>query len=150
MFVGQADNALPWKTRQTVLGSLNTSRGSTSNYTQRYKDLMGVSPGTTKSVFNPADIKESGIINFVSRNENGRMVHTAYIQKTSDNRLFIYSTNQAELDLAMYRATGRIETSAGALVSNLDNDGLQSFLNNGYDFVFTPNSTLNANAGLAA
>jgi hypothetical protein len=144
LLVGQADNALPLKTRNTVLGCMNTS-GTGSNYTPGYSELMGITPGNTQGVFNPASITESGIINFMDRRAGGGIVHTAYIQKTSDNKLFIYNINQPILDGAMVKATGNVEQSAGALVHSLDNDGLQNWLDTGYDFAFTPNSTLNAN-----
>jgi len=143
MFVGMADNALPLKTREAVLGSV--LRGGDSNYTQRYKDLMGITPENTSAVFRPADITESGVINFMSNKADGNMVHTAYIQKSSDGKLYIYNTNQTYLDRAMFDATGTLDQSAGATVFSLDNDGLQKFLDTGFTFSFTPNSTLNAN-----
>lgn len=143
LLVGQAENALPLKTRQTVLGSLDKT--ASSNYTPRYKEFMGITPGNTGNVFDPSDITESGIINFMDKNRDGVIVHTAYVQKTSDGKLFLYNTNQLTLDGAMVKATGKIDPSAGALVHSLDNSGLQSWLDTGYAFAFTPNSALNAN-----
>ncbi|WP_256349599.1 hypothetical protein [Pseudomonas sp. D8002] len=143
MFVGMADNALPLKTREAVLGSV--VRSGDSNYTQRYKDLMGITAENTCAVFRPADITESGVINFMSNRADGNIVHTAYIQKSSDGKLYIYNTNQAGLDKAMFDATGTLDQSVGATVFSLDNDGLQKFLDSGFTFSFTPNSTLNAN-----
>lgn len=142
IMVSQANNALPLKTRNTLLANL---KGQPSNYTPRYKEIMGVSPTTTSGVFDPTAIKESGFINFISKKEDGRMVHTAYIQKTADNKLFIYNTNQIVLDRELLKATGQINHLGGAFVFSLDNDGLQKFLDTGYEFVFTPNSTINAN-----
>ena len=142
IMVGHAHNTLPLKIRTALLANL---KGQPSNYTARYKEIMGFTPTSTRAVFNPADIKESGFINFISTNEAGKMVHTAYIHKAADNKIYIYNANQTELATDVLSAAGDFRQIGSAAVINLNNEGLQKFLNKGYEFIFTPNSTLNAN-----
>ncbi|MGU3305634.1 hypothetical protein ACLBW8_05120 [Pseudomonas sp. M5A4_2d] len=142
IMVAQAHNTLPLKTRTALLENL---KGQPSNYTPRYKEIMGVTPVTTQQVFDPSKIKESGFINFTSNNEAGKMVHTAYIHKAADNQLYIFNANQTELATDVLSAAGDFKQIGSAAVINLNNNGLQKFLNRGYEYVFTPNSTINAN-----
>lgn len=142
VMVAAAHNTLPLKTRTTLLANL---KGQPSNYTPRYKELMGITADSTSGVFDPSKITESGIINFVSKGEDGRMVHTAYIHKTGDNQLFIYNVNQPVLDGQLVKTTETVRQCGGGLVHSLDNDGLQKFLDKGYEYAFTPNSIINAN-----
>ncbi|QJI29249.1 hypothetical protein HKK55_11160 [Pseudomonas sp. ADAK18] len=137
--------------------AINSSK-LVDGYPKGYRDFMGIAPDTIKHTFNPADITESGFINFIDKNANGKVVHTAYIQRTVDNKLYLYNSNQITLDAALIRTGDAVHESRSVRAFNLDNSkqqALQTWLDVGdnipglvghrYDFAFTPASTLNRN-----
>lgn len=151
MRVGQAEKNLSPEVFDAVIATTNR-RGST-NYSQNYLDIMGIKPDSLKTTFNPADITESGLLNFRHAHEGGGFGHTVYIQKTSNNELFLFNTNSVVLDAAMIRNGNPPQISGGMTVYNLGDGkhkGLQDFLGgldgkDGWQFAYTPASTLNAN-----
>lgn len=149
--VGQAEKTLSPNVFDAVFAK--TQALTTTNYTPGYLDLMGIRPDNLKTTFNAADIKESGLINFKHAHEGGEFGHTVYIQKTKNNELFLWNTNNPDLDVAMIRNGNPPQIYGGLTVYNLDNAngrGLQTFLEgfdgkSGWQFAFTPSSVLNAN-----
>ncbi|MFC6296736.1 hypothetical protein GNF76_07550 [Pseudomonas sp. CCM 7893] len=149
--VGQAEKNLLPEVFDAVKASTNR-RGGT-NYSQNYLDIMGIKPDSLKTTFNPADITESGLLNFKHANEGGAFGHTVYIQKTNNNELFLFNTNSPDLDVAMIRNGNPPQISGAMTVYNLSDGkhkGLQDFLGGfngkeGWQFAYTPASTLNAN-----
>ncbi|MEG2189611.1 MAG: hypothetical protein RRY08_07235, partial [Christensenella sp.] len=85
--------------------------------------------------------------------EGGEFGHTVYVQKTIDNELILFNTNCPDLDVAMIRNGNPPQIVGGMQVYRLDNGkhkGLQDFLDGlngtaGWQFAYTPASTLNAN-----
>lgn len=151
MRVGEAEKRLSPNVFDAVTAS--TVRRGDSNYSPRYLELMGIKPGNTKAAFNPAEITESGLINFKHAHEGGEFAHTVYVQKTIDNELILFNTNCPDLDLAMIRNGNPPQIIGGMQVYRLDNGkhkGLQDFLKGlngtaGWQFAYTPASTLNVN-----
>ncbi len=149
--IGQAEKTLSDDVFAAVKASTNRQVGS--NYSPRYLELMGIKPDALKTTFNPADITESGLLNFKHANEGGEFGHTVYIQKTADDELYLFNTNSPDLDVAMVRAGNPPVVSGGMTVYHLGNGkdkGLQSFLDGingkpGWQFAYTPASTLNTN-----
>ncbi|WP_177044255.1 hypothetical protein [Pseudomonas yamanorum] len=149
--IGQAEKNLSDDVFAAVKASTNRQGGS--NYSPRYLELMGIKPDALKTTFNPADITESGLLNFKHANEGGEFGHTVYIQKTADNELYLFNTNSPDLDVAMVRAGNPPVVSGGMTVYHLGNGkdkGLQRFLDGidgkpGWQFAYTPASTLNTN-----
>lgn len=117
-----------------------------NGYPSRWKEAMGITPERIQSKFDPADMTESGVINFFDKRRDNKLVHTAYIQKTADGKQVLYNTNQLELDLAML-GPGKTPNIAGrSAVYSLEEGGaanLQQWLDKGYDFSFTPASEIN-------
>lgn len=151
MRVGQAEKTLSPQVYDTVLAA--TNRKSASNYSAGYLELMDIKPDNLKTTFNPADITESGLINFKYANEGGDFAHTVYIQKTSNNELFLFNTNSPDLDLAMIKSGNPPQISGGMTVYKLsdgNHKGLQDFIdgvgaNVSWQYAYTPASKLNAN-----
>lgn len=149
--VGQAEKSL----LPEVYGAVKAaaSRSATTNYTQQYLDLMGIKADSLKTAFNSADITESGILNFKHSREGEGFGHTVYIQKTNNNELYLFNANGPDLDVAMFRSGNKHEVIDGAAVYPLNDagkKGLQNYLdgikaNDGWQFAYTPASTLNAN-----
>ncbi|WP_460084661.1 hypothetical protein [Pseudomonas sp. H2_G03] len=148
--IGQAEKTLSPSVLETVKAATNRTGGS--NYSAGYLELMGIKPDSLKTTFNPAQITESGLLNFRHAYEGGEFAHTVYIQKTHHNELFLFNTNSPDLDLAMISSGNTGQISGGVTVYKLGNgEGLQRFLNGfngkvGWEFAYTPASTLNANA----
>ncbi|WP_395607402.1 hypothetical protein [Pseudomonas sp. B22129] len=151
MRVGQAEKNLTADVYDAVVAATNRKGGT--NYSPRYLAYMGIEPGSLKTTFNPADITESGLLNFKHATPDGDFAHTVYIQKSNDGELFLFNTNSPDLDLAMIRNGNPPVISAGMSVYPLGNDkhkGLQNFLDGldakpGWQFAYTPASTLRAN-----
>ncbi|WP_421560375.1 hypothetical protein [Pseudomonas sivasensis] len=149
MRVGQAEKSLSSEVYDAVIKATDRSGGT--NYSPHYLDLMGIKTDNLQTVFNSADITESGLLNFKHTNEGEAFAHTVYIQKTKDNQLYLFNTNSPDLDMAMIKNGNLPVISGGMTVYPLSNDkGLQAFLNGidgkrGWQFAYTPASTLNAN-----
>lgn len=151
MRVGQAEKTLSPKVFDAVQTSTNRSGGI--NYSPRYLELMGIKPDSLHVKFNPAEITESGLLNFKHAAPGGEFGHTVYIQKTSNNELILFTTNSPDLDIAMIRNGNPPQLSGGMTAYNLGNGkdkGLQDFLDGlngkpGWQFAYTPASVLNAN-----
>lgn len=149
--VGEAEKRLSPNVFDAVKAS--TVRTGGTNYSPRYLELMGIKPGSIKTTFKPAEITESGLINFKHAHEGGEFGHTVYVQKTIDNELILFNTNSPELDVAMIRNGNPPQFIGGMQVYRLDNGkhkGLQDFLDGvngttGWQFAYTPASKLNAN-----
>lgn len=149
--VGQAEKTLSPQVFDTVVAATNRKGGN--NYSAGYLELMGIKPDSLKTTFNPADITESGFINFKYANEGGDFSHTVYIQKTSNNELFLFNTNNLSFDAAMIKSGNLPQTSAGISVykiSDGNHKGLQDFIdglgeNVKRQYAYTPASELNAN-----
>ena len=115
--------------------------------------LQRIKQDSLKTTFNAEDITESGLINFKHANQGGQFGHTVYIQKTKNDELFLFNINSPDLDVAMIRNGNPPEYSGGMSVFPLSNGkskGLQDFLDGlggkpGWQFAYTPASTLNAN-----
>lgn len=152
MRVGQAEKALAPEVFDAVIAATNR-RGTGTNYSPRYLEMMGITPDNIKTRFDAADITESGLLNFKHGHEGGEFAHTVYIQKTKHNELYLFNTNSPDLDLAMIKNGKPHKVVGGMTVYKLDNGndkGLQSFLDGfggkrGWKFAYTPSSTLNAN-----
>ena len=152
MRVGQAEKALAPEVFDAVVATTNR-RGSGTNYSQRYLEMMGVDPDNLKTRFDTADISESGLLNFKHAHEGGEFAHTVYIQKTKHNELYLFNTNNPDLDVAMIRNGNPPEVSGGLTVYHLGNGkdkGLQDFIDGfdgkgGWQFAYTPSSALNTN-----
>lgn len=146
--ISEAEKALAPGAYTSLLGPYGTS-----NYSPHYLAMMGIKTEHLKSTFNAAEITESGFLNFKHATENGAFGHTVYIQKTKDNELYLFNTNSPDLDVAMIRNGNPTEPSNGVFIYPLGNGkdkGLQSFLDGfdgkqGWQFAFTPASTLKAN-----
>ena len=114
---------------------------------------MGIKPDGIKKTFNPAEITESGFLNFKYANEGGEFGHTVYIQKTNNNELILFNTKSPDLDVAMLRSGHSLKQSGGMTVYKIsggDHKGLQDFLDGlagqaGWQYAYTPASQLNAN-----
>ncbi|WP_146118136.1 hypothetical protein [Pseudomonas poae] len=149
MRVGQAEKTFSPTVYDAVKAATDLTGGS--NYSSKYLELMGIKPESLKTTFAPADITESGLLNFKNAVEDGKFGHTVYIQKTSNNELFLFTTNSPDLDAAMTRSGNPGQISGGMTVHKVgDGKGLQDFLNGlngspGWEFAYTPASTLNAN-----
>jgi hypothetical protein len=115
--------------------------------------LQRIKQDSLKTTFNAEDITESGLINFKHANQGGEFGHTVYIEKTKNDELYLFNINGPELDGAMIRNGNPPEYSGEISVFPLSNGkskGLQDFLdglrgNPGWQFAYTPASTLNAN-----
>lgn len=151
MRVGEAEKTLSPEVYDTVKAA--TGRSGGTNYTPRYLELMGIKPDGIKKTFNPAEITESGFLNFKYANEGGEFGHTVYIQKTNNNELILFYTNSPDLDVAMLRSGHSLKQSGGMTVYKIsggDHKGLQDFLDGlagqaGWQYAYTPASQLNAN-----
>lgn len=149
--VGQAEKTLSAKVFDAITDATSGSDGI--NYSTRYLELMEIKPGKLNDQFNPAEITESGFLNFKHSTPNGQFGHTVYVQKTSSNELMLFNTNNLDLDAAMVRNGNPPQLSGAMTVYNLGNGkhkGLQNFIdgfngNTGWQFAFTPASVLNAN-----
>nr|WP_274610255.1 YopT-type cysteine protease domain-containing protein [Pseudomonas sp. TH21] len=150
VLIGQSEKTLSPEVFTAVIASTN---GEGTNYSRRYLDLMGIKQDSLKATFNAEDITESGLINFKHTNQGGEFGHTVYIQKTKNDELFLFNINSPDLDVAMIRNGNPPEYSGGMSVFPLSNGkskGLQDFLDGlggkpGWQFAYTPASTLNAN-----
>lgn len=151
MRVGQAEKTLSPKVYDTVMAAVDLN-GST-NYSARYLEIMDIKPDSLKTTFNPADISESGLINFMPAIEGRSFAHTVYVQRTKNNELFLFNTNSPDLDVAMIRSGNPPQISGGMTVYKLtdgNHQGLQDFIDGlggkvGMRYAYTPASTLNAN-----
>lgn len=151
MRVGEAEKTLSPEVYETVIAA--TGRNGGTNYTARFLELMGIKPDGIKKTFNPAEITESGFLNFQHANEGGEFAHTVYIQKTNNNELILFNTNSPDLDLAMLRSAHSLKQSGGMTVYKIsggDHKGLQDFIDGlggkvGWQYAYTPASQLNAN-----
>ena len=149
--VGQAEKTLSPKVYEAVQAT--RSRPGATSYSARYLELMGIEANSVKTTFNPAEITESGLLNFKYANPGGGFAHTVYIQKASNHELFLYNTNSPELDLAMIKSGNPPQVVGGMTVYSLGNGkhkGLQDFIDGtggklGWQFAYTPASTLSAN-----
>lgn len=149
--VGQAEKTLAPEVFDAVQAARKGQRGT--NYSQRYLNIMGIQPDSLKTGFNPADIQESGLLNFKRAHEGGEFGHTVYIQKDVNNKLYLFNTNSHDLDAAMARHGNPSKLSGSMTVYHLGDGkhkGLQDFLDglngqSGWQFAYTPASTLNAN-----
>ncbi len=150
VLIGQSEKTLSPEVFTAVIASTN---GEGTNYSRRYLDLMDIKQDSLKATFNAEDITESGLINFKHTNQGGEFGHTVYIQKTKNDELFLFNINSPDLDVAMIRNGNPPEYSGGMSVFPLSNGkskGLQDFLDGlggkpGWQFAYTPASTLNAN-----
>ncbi|KRP47834.1 hypothetical protein SAMN04490190_1092 [Pseudomonas libanensis] len=151
MRVGQAEKTLSPEVYDTVKAA--TGRDGGTNYSTRYLELMGIKPDGIKTTFNPAEITESGFLNFKHANEGGDFAHTVYIQKANNNELILFNTNSPDLDLAMLKSGHPLKQSGGMTVYKIsggDHKGLQDFIDGlggkvGWQYAYTPASQLNAN-----
>lgn len=149
--VGQAEKTLSPKVFEAVQASTDRSGGT--NYSARYLELMGIEAGDVKTAFNPAEITESGLVNFKYAKPGGEFGHTVYIQKASNGELFLYNTNSPDLDVAMIRSGNAPQIVGGMTVYSLGNGkhkGLQDFIDGlggklGWQFAYTPASRLRDN-----
>lgn len=148
--LGEAEKTLSSHVLDAIKKSASTVPGT--NYTPAFLDLMDIKPSGVKSIFNPAEISESGLINFKSRHGEKNFKHTAYIQKTEKGELFLYNFNGLALDSAMLKSGHPLkQVSGGGFVYDIshgNHKGLQDYLDHaidGAEYTFTTASTLNAN-----
>ncbi|MGH2423423.1 hypothetical protein ACRCF9_23255 [Pseudomonas canadensis] len=148
--LGEAEQALSSNVLDAIRKSASTVPGT--NYTPAYLELMGINPANTKSIFNPAEISESGLINFKSLHGEKNFKHTVYLQKTEKGELFLYNFNGVPLDGAMLKNGHPLkQVSGGGFVYDIshgNHKGLQDYLDHpidGAEYTFTTAGTLNAN-----
>lgn len=149
--VGQAEKTLSPEVYDAVLAA--TDRRGGTNYSPRYLELMGIKPDGIKNTFNPAEITESGLLNFKYAHEGGNFAHTVYVQKTNNNELILFNTNSPDLDIAMLNTGHPLKEVSGMTVYKIsggDHKGLQDFLDGlggkvAWQYAYTPASQLNAN-----
>ncbi|MEJ5280577.1 hypothetical protein WH299_15010 [Pseudomonas sp. MYb541] len=148
--LGEAEKALSSNVLDAIRKS--ASRVPGTNYTPAYLELMGINPANTKSIFNPAEISESGLINFKSLHGEKNFTHTVYLQKTEKGELFLYNFNGLALDSAMLKNGHPLkQVSGGGFVYDIshgNHKGLQDYLDHpidGAEYTFTTAGTLNAN-----
>ncbi len=84
-----------------------TTSDPASSYTPEFQAIMDLdNPNNLKTSLggndidslNPADISESGFINFKRQGGDGHYYHTAYVQVTAKGEKFLYSVNAADLE----------------------------------------------------
>lgn len=112
---------------------------------------MKISPETLKDTFNISDIRESGILSFVSKNgyNQGLVTHVTYLHKASDGHVYLYHSNAHLLDNRLGGIKTPPATAGKANVYLLDAEkqqGIQQFMTEeaGFRIAFTPASSLNA------
>lgn len=84
-------------------------------YTREYRQLMGVSLDVNdlSPVLNLDEVTESGFVNFQETFENQNMIHTGYIQVTSDGETFFYHANGHTGDTFLMRGDAEMPVQAG-------------------------------------
>jgi hypothetical protein len=142
-----------------------------SNYTPDYLELMDMSDATLKSSLSIngidgdslliSDIDESGVINF-KRKESKPLLndytHTIYVQSTKGGKLYMYSNNSSDFDVAMAglfskedvivdpREAVKMRAGSRHLVDEAFVDRFNEYLaHSDFDFFYTPNSKIRAN-----
>ena len=148
--VGLVEGTVMPNTLDAVLHATKSAQSIGTRYTQPYKNLMGITSGNTAQVFKPDVITESGLLNFKRVGDAEPFSHTVYVQKSSNNELFLFNNNDLSLDLAMAGRNQLPVTAGGCQVYALDKAGqanLQTWLDGppSRELAYTPASELNAN-----
>lgn len=135
---GRAGNTLSQRAEEQLMGE--------RNYSQRYKDLMGINANSASGVFDSRNITESGLLNF-EHPQSGTMTHTAYVHRNGDSLQLVHNNGQT-LDVQFPRGP---ESHGGANIHDISagsDQNIQNYLQtNGLVFHYSKASEINDRAG---